>query len=140
VERTLRQRIAGTTAGETVQLATRGLALPLVDRALSRAEVRGVQVQVTSLSAQLTWRERRLRRTLDANGSWLRRCQNECRSGWLQNQPPSMMLVSGTSGAGKVRVDVSRRLSEAVLTRRTSARITTSKWSLDQARAAFAGL
>jgi len=54
-------------------------------------------------------------------------------------EPPSLLLFSGASGEGKTRIDVSRRLSDAVLTRRTSARITTSRWSLDEASAAFAG-
>jgi endonuclease/exonuclease/phosphatase (EEP) superfamily protein YafD len=136
----LRQHIAGTAPGETVQVATRGLTLRLADRALRRAEARGVRVQVTTLSLQLGWRERRLRRTLDANGSWLRRCQDACRASWLQDQPPSLLLFSNAAGAGKVRMDVSRRLSVDVLTRRTSARIATSSWSLGDARAAFAGL
>ena len=140
VGRTLRQHIAGSAAGETVQVATRGLTLPIVYRALRRAEARGVRVQVTTLSPQLTSRERILRQTLDANGSWLRRCLDGCRTSWLQNEPPSLMLFSGASGEGKTRIDVSRRLSESVVTRRTSARITTSRWSLDEARAAFAGL
>lgn len=139
VGRLLRQHIAGTAAGETLQVGTRGLSLPLAYRALRRAEARGVRVQVTTLSLELTWRERRLRQSLDANGSWLRRCQDECRARWLQNQPPSLLLVSDAGGDGKVRIDVTRRLSEAVVTRRTTARVSTSSWALDDARAAFAG-
>ena len=57
-----------------------------------------------------------------------------------QEQPPTLVLVRDASGAGKERIDVSRRLSTAVVTRRTSARISTSRWALDQARAAFATL
>ena len=139
VGRLLRQHIAATGAGEKLQVGTRGLSLPLAYRALRRAEARGVRVQVTTLSVDLTWRERRLRQVLDANGSWLRRCQDECRARWLQNQPPSLLLVSDVGGDGKVRIDVTRRLSEAVVTRRTTARVSTSSWALDDARAAFAG-
>jgi endonuclease/exonuclease/phosphatase (EEP) superfamily protein YafD len=139
VGRLLRQHIAATRAGETLRVGTRGLSLPLAYRALRRAEARGVRVQVTTLSTDLTWRERRLRRSLDANGSWLRRCQDECRTRWLQNQPPSLLLVSDAGGDGKVRIDVTRRLNEAVVTRRTTARVSTSSWALDDARAAFAG-
>jgi endonuclease/exonuclease/phosphatase family metal-dependent hydrolase len=140
VLRALRQHLASTAAGETVQLATGGLTLRLVDRALRQAEARGVRVRVTTLSLQLTWRERRLMRTLDTNGSWLRRCQRACRTRWQEEQPPSLLLVSGADGDGKVRIDVSRRLGSAVVTRRTSARITTSGPEMDEARAAFAGL
>ncbi|MGH3334619.1 MAG: endonuclease/exonuclease/phosphatase family protein [Nocardioides sp.] len=140
VARALTQHLASTAAGETVQVATRGLSLPIADRALRRAEARGVRVRVTTLSRRLTWRERRLLRTLDTNGSWLRRCQGECRTGWQQAQPPSLLLVTGADGDGKVRIDVSRGLSRYVVTRRTSARITTVTSEMDEARAAFAGL
>jgi endonuclease/exonuclease/phosphatase family metal-dependent hydrolase len=138
VGRLLRQHIAGTAAGEKVQVGTRGLSLRLAYRALRRAEARGVRVQVTTLSVDLTWRERRLRQALDSNGSWLRRCQDECRARWIQNQPPSLLLMSDAGGNGKVRIDVTRRLSEAVVTRRTTARVSSSSWALDDARAAFA--
>ena len=140
VSRALRAHLASTSAGDTVQVATRGLDLPLADRALRRAEARGVRVQVTTLSLRLTWRERRLRRTLDTNRSWLRRCQDACRAQWLQEQPPSLLLVTGADGDGKVRIDVSRPLRRAVVTRRTTARITTSRSEMSEARAAFAGL
>ena len=136
----LRQHLARTAAGETVRVATRGLNLPAVDRALRRAEARGVRVRVTTLSARLTWRERRLLRTLDTNGSWLRRCQGACRTAWMADQPPSLLLVTGADGDEKVRIDVSRRLRQVVVTRRTTARITTAKSELNEARAAFAGL
>ncbi len=140
VGRVLRQHLGSTTAGDTVQVATGGLTLPLADRALRRAEARGVRVQLTTLSLRLTWRERRLLRTLDTNGSWLRRCQGACRTRWQEEQAPSLLLVTGAGGDGKVRIDVSRRLNRAVVTRRTSARITTSESALNEARAAFAGL
>jgi endonuclease/exonuclease/phosphatase (EEP) superfamily protein YafD len=140
VERVVRQHLAGAATGETIQLATSGLTLPVADRALRRADGRGVHVQVTTLSRQLTWRERRLVRTLDNKGSWLRRCQDACRAQWQADQPPTLLLVTDAGGDGKVRVDVSRRLSRAVVTHRTTARIATSRWALDQARAAFAGL
>ncbi|MGH3335411.1 MAG: hypothetical protein ACRDOZ_06290, partial [Nocardioides sp.] len=140
VVRALRQHLASAAAGDTVQLATGGLTLRLVDRALRRAEARGVRVRVTTLSLQLTWRERRLMRTLDTNGSWFRRCQRACRTRWQEEQPPSLLLVTGADGDGKVRIDVSRRLGSAVVTRRTSARITTSSAEMDEARAAFARL
>jgi endonuclease/exonuclease/phosphatase family metal-dependent hydrolase len=136
----LRQHLARTAAGETVRVATRGLNLPVVDRALRRAEARGVRVQVTTLSARLTWRERRLLRTLDTHGSWLRRCQGACRTAWMADQPPSLLLVTGADGNGKVRIDVSRRLRQVVVTRPTTARITTARAALNEARAAFAGL
>ena len=139
VARVLRRNLARTTAGETVQVATRGLNLPVVDWALREAEARGVRVQVTTLSGRLTWRERRLRRTLDTNRSWLRRCQDACRTRWEADQPPSLLLVTRADGNGKVRIDVSRRLRSVVITRRTSARISTSTSEMDQARAAFAG-
>ena len=136
----LREHLASTAAGDTVRVATRGLNLALADRALRSAEARGVRVQFTSLSARLTWRERRLRQTLDANGSWLRRCQGACRTAWMQDEPPSLLLVTGADGDEKVRIDVSRRLRRAVVTRRTTARITTSRSAMSEARAAFAGL
>ena len=56
------------------------------------------------------------------------------------DQPPSLLLVTGADGEEKVRIDVSRRLRQVVVTRRTTARITTSKSELNEARAAFAGL
>ena len=140
VGRVLRQNLAGTAAGDKVQLATSGLTLRLADRALWRAEARGVRVQVTTLSPRLTWRERRLLRTLDTKGSWLRRCQSACRTQWQADQPPSLLLVTGSDGTGKERIDVSRRLRPAVVTRRTSARISTATSAMDEARAAFATL
>jgi endonuclease/exonuclease/phosphatase (EEP) superfamily protein YafD len=136
----LREHLASTAAGDTVRVATRGLNLALADRALRNAEARGVRVQFTSLSARLTWRERGLRQALDANGSWLRRCQADCRTAWMQDKPPSLLLVTGANGDEKVRIDVSRRLRRAVVTRRTTARITTSRSAMTEARAAFAGL
>ena len=140
VRTALRKHLGRTVAGETVRVATRDLNLPLAYRALQRAEARGVRVQVTTRSTRLTWRERRLLRTLDANGSWLRRCQGACRTEWEQDQPPSLLLVTGADGNGKVRIDVSRRLRRVVVTRATTARITTSRSALNEARAAFAGL
>jgi endonuclease/exonuclease/phosphatase (EEP) superfamily protein YafD len=138
--RALRQQLAQTTDGETVQLATSGLTLPIADRALRRADARGVRVQVTTLSRELTWRERRLVRTLDSQGSWLRRCQDACRTQWQQHQSPTLVLVTDAGGDDKVRLDVSRRLTRDVITRRTTARTATSRWALEDARAAFAGL
>jgi endonuclease/exonuclease/phosphatase family metal-dependent hydrolase len=140
VARALRDHLASAAAGDTVQVATSGLNLPLADRALRRAEARGVRVRVTTLSLRLTWRERRLMRTLDTNGSWLRRCQGACRTGWQEAQAPSLLLVTGANGDGKVRIDVSRRLRREVVTRPTSARITTVTSEMNEARAAFAGL
>jgi endonuclease/exonuclease/phosphatase family metal-dependent hydrolase len=140
VGRVLRGEIAHTAAGETVQVATKGLTLPLAVRALRRADVRGVRVQVTTLSTRLTGPERRLLGAFDTRGSWLRRCQGACRTQWQAEQPPSLLLVTGADGAGKVRVDVSRPLRRAVVNRRTTARISTSGSALEEARAAFAGL
>ena len=134
----LRRHIAGAAAGDTVQVATRGLNLAVVDRALRNAEARGVRVRVITLSARLTWRERRLLRTLDTNGSWLRRCEGACRTAWMEDQPPSLLLVTGADGDDQVRIDVSRRLRRAVVTRATTARITTSTAAMSEARAAFA--
>ena len=108
--------------------------------ALRKADARGVRVQVTTLSLRLTTRERSLMRSLDTRGSWLRRCQDTCRTTWKAEQPPSMLLVTAAGGADKERIDVSRRLGRAVVTRRTSARISTAESSMDEARAAFAGL
>ena len=127
VLRTLRQNLADTAGGETVQLATRGLSLRLVARALRKADARAVRVQVTTLSPRLTFRERSLMRTLDTRGSWLRRCRDACRTQWQAEQPASLLLVSDANGNGKVRIDVSRRLSPAVVSRRTSARISKSQ-------------
>jgi endonuclease/exonuclease/phosphatase (EEP) superfamily protein YafD len=138
VARELRRRLAQTAAGDTVQLGTRGMNLGVVDRALRDAEARGVRVRVTTRSLQLTAVERRLNQTLDANGSWLRRCQDACRTQWEADEPPSLLLVSGTDRQGKVRIDVSRPLRRTVITRRTSARITNSTTEMDAARAAFA--
>jgi endonuclease/exonuclease/phosphatase family metal-dependent hydrolase len=140
VGRVLRQHLAGTAAGDTVQLATRGLTLRLADRALRKAEARGVRVQVTTLSSRLTWRERRLLRTLDTKGSWLRRCQGACRAQWQEAQPPTLLLVTGADRVGKVRIDVSRPLRTAVVNRRTTATISTAESALNEAREAFAGL
>ena len=140
IRRTLREHLAGTAAGETVRLATRGLTLRAVARALRRADARGVRVQVTSLSIRLTARERTLMRNLATRGSWLRRCQASCRTTWQAEQPPSLLLVSDANGDGRTRIDVSRRLTSAVITRRTSARISTSSTEMDEARAAFARL
>ena len=134
----LRQHIAGAAAGDTVRVATRGLNLAVVDRALRNAEARGVRVRAITLSARLTWRERRLLQTLDANGSWLRRCEGACRTAWMEDQPPSLLLVTGADGDDQVRIDVSRRLRRAVVTRVTTARITTSTAAMSEARAAFA--
>lgn len=140
VARELRLHLAQTVAGDTVQLGTRGMNLGLVDRALRHAEARGVRVRVTTRSLQLTGIERRLKQTLDANGSWLRRCQDACRTQWETNEPPSLLLVSGADRQGKERIDVSRPLRRTIITRRTTARITNSTTQMDAARAAFAGL
>ena len=117
-----------------------GMNLGVVDRALRHAEARGVRVRVTTRSLLLTGVERRLKQTLDANGSWLRRCQDACRTQWEADEPPSLLLVSDADGDGKVRIDVSRPLRRTVVTRRTTARITNSTTQMDAARAVFAGL
>ena len=140
VLRTLRQHLADTTAGETIHLATRGLSLRLVARALRKADARGVRVQVTTLSPRLTFRERSLVRTLDTRGSWLRRCQDACRTQWQADEPPSLLLVSDASGDGKVRIDASRRLSPDVVSLPTSATISKSQTRMAEARTAFSGL
>lgn len=140
VARELRHHLAQTAAGDTVQLGTRGMNLGVVDRALRLAEARGVRVRVTTRSLQLTAVERKLKQTLDANGSWLRRCQDACRTQWEANEPVSLLLVSGADGGGKERVDVSRALRRTVITRRTTARITNSTTEMDAARAAFGGV
>ena len=140
VRRTLRQHLAGTAAGDKVQLGTGGLSLRLVVRALRRADARGVRVQVTTLSPRLTSRERSLMRTLDTRGSWLRRCQDACRTQWKAEQPPSLLLLSDANGDGKVRIDVSRRLSSDVVSRPTSATISKSQTAMADARTAFANL
>ena len=136
----LRQHLARTSAGESIQVATSRLNLALAFRALRNAEERGVRVRVTTLSERLTWRERELLRTLDANRSWLRRCLDACRTQWSAEQAPSLVLVTGADGEGKVRIDISRRLRQTILTRPTTARITTSKADMDEARTAFGAL
>ena len=140
VARVLQEHLARTAARDTVQVATRGLTLPVAYRALREADARGVRVQVTTLSPRLTWQERTLRRTLAARGSWLRRCQDACRTQWEQSQPPSLLLLTGAGGDWRERIDISRRLRTSVVSRRTTARITTSGPALDEARTAFAGL
>jgi endonuclease/exonuclease/phosphatase (EEP) superfamily protein YafD len=140
VVRVVRRHLAETAAGETVRLTTWGMNLRSVDRALRNAEARGVRVRVTSRSLQLTRVERRLRGALDANGSWLRHCQDACRARWGADRPPSLLLVTGADGQDRERIDVSRPLRRTVITRRTTAEITSSTTAMDAARAMFAEL
>ena len=140
VLRTLRQHLADTSAGDKIQLATGGLSLRLVARALRKADARGVRVQLTTLSPRLTFRERSLMHTLDTRGSWLRRCQDACRTQWQSEQSPSLLLVSDANRNGKVRIDVSRRLGPDVVSSSTSATISKSQTAMAEARTAFAGL
>jgi endonuclease/exonuclease/phosphatase (EEP) superfamily protein YafD len=145
LQRAVANRVAsavnGTEAGEKVQVVTRGLSLQPVFRALKRAHLRGVSVQLTTLSPRLTERERWLR-TLFAGraDSWVQRCRAECASSWSAAHPPSELLLSGADGRPELQVEVSRRLRGTVITRRTTAVLRSGPKALAAARRAFSRL
>jgi endonuclease/exonuclease/phosphatase (EEP) superfamily protein YafD len=132
------REIVRTEPGDLVQVATRGLTLRPVFRALMDAHKRGVRVQLTTLSAKLSPRESTLAASLEGErNSWVRRCRAACAREWQQSHPPSQLLISDAQEEPQVLVDVTRRLRPIVVERVTRATFKTGQTALRNARTAF---
>jgi endonuclease/exonuclease/phosphatase (EEP) superfamily protein YafD len=138
VSAAVRRQILRAEAGDLVQLATRGMNLRPVARALVDAYQRGVRVQLTTRSPELTAREKALAALVDGDGdSWVKRCRTTCAQSWQESHPPSQMLVSNGADQPRVLVDVTRRMRRSVVELATRATLRTGEVALTEARTAF---
>lgn len=118
----LTRAINAATAGERVEVSTRGLTLRPVYRSLKRAYMRGVAVHLTTLSPRLTRRERWLRDLYDGSvDSVVQRCRGECARAWVAEHRPSELTFWDVEGEPVLRIEVSRRLRKPVISHRTRA-------------------
>lgn len=136
VVRTVGQAVKATPAGGSVDLVTGSLDTRRTFRALKRAVGRGVAVRLTTRSAELSPRERRLRRLLDSSptGSFTQ-CVDACAAAWREASGPRTLLVSaGADSVATDRVDLRRNLTRAAIDRRSIAWSRTGHYSLTEGR------
>jgi len=140
VSSTVRRTLLDAQPGELVQVATEDSNLRTTARAMQIAYDRGVRIQVTTRSQELTTRERVLAQGLGAKGdeSWVRRCGTPCAT-WEKEHPPTVVLRSDSAGSPELVVELDRRLRTTVVTHLTRATLRTGPIALEAARQAFAG-
>lgn len=130
--------------GSTVELVTADYAAPRLTKRIKEALGRGVHIQLTTRSVQLTRAERRVTRAVAASGdagSYVRRCVDACRDAWLSSgMAQSMVLVHGESGKPTVRVDLNRNLNDQLWTTSSTAKVFTGKYGLREGEQQLAAI
>jgi hypothetical protein len=136
--------IRSAQSGATIEVATTGLDLPSVTRALRWAVLRGVHVRLVAAGPAPTAQEERIARVTAASGdpdSWVHRCADECLETYAaEGFTRGFLLVSDATGAWQARYDAYRKLSSYMLTRRTRVQVHTGPFALEQGAQMFAAL
>ncbi|MFC6287520.1 endonuclease/exonuclease/phosphatase family protein [Nocardioides sp. GCM10027113] len=141
---TVVEQLRSAEAGGRVELATMQLDVRAAYKQLRRAAARGVEVQLTTRSVELTARERRLGRFFAEIGdpdSWVRQCIDQCRVAWRDNAlPRTLGVVRDAQGAATVRVDVDRPLDQGLVERQTEVVLRTGEHGMAEGAEKLASL
>ena len=133
--------VDGAVGGETVRVATQGVALQAAQRSFVSAIRRGVTLQLTTRSRDLTKHEQRLADlTAGTSGSWVRQCVDGCAEGWRAGHPGTVVLVSDADNVGRVSVTSNRRVRRSMVVRAARAVVETGPVDLEDLRVDFADL
>lgn len=142
--RALGGQIRGAQPGAILEVATRTFNQGALFRRLRDALQRGVHVRLTTLSAELTPRERRLTRAVAEQAdpdSWVRQCVDTCRDAYQESgMPPGLLQLSDAERRWVVRVDTSRPMSTDLVQLATKVTTYTGRYALADGEQLLAGL
>ncbi len=142
--RTIRGHGRDAEPGAVVEVATRTFDQGALYRRLRDAVQRGVHVRLTTLSAELTPRERRLTRVVAEQAdpdSWVRQCLDTCRDAYQDSGVPAgLVQVSDAARHWVVRVDTNRPISTELVQQSTTVTTYTGRYALAEGEQLLAGL
>lgn len=142
--RTLSGHIRSAEPGAVLEVASRTFNQGALFRRLRDAVQRGVHVRLTTLSPDLTARERRLARAIAAaqdTQSWVQQCLDACRDTWQGSaMPPGLLQLSDADREWMVRVDTNRELTTALVQQATKVTTHTGRYALAEGEQLLADL
>ncbi|MBZ5737299.1 endonuclease/exonuclease/phosphatase family protein [Nocardioides mangrovi] len=128
--------IRAAEPGSTVRFATPQFALGGLLKASKKAVARGVHVRVTTANNHPTVQQQRLARALANSGdpdSWLHACPASCVKKWrAANVPHSLLMVSDATGAWQTRYDISRKLTQDLVLKKSTVSVNVGPLALNQ--------